>query len=284
MNTINKAGIIGAGMMGAEIGLCFALNNIEVYLKDIDLKFAESGKKRIQGILSKWTEQGKMDSDKSAKALERIIPKDNFSGFEDADLVVEAAIEDIEIKRNVFKELDEVCKEGCIFATNTSSIPISQLAGYTSRPAFFIGMHFFSPASVMKLVEVIPGLGTSKETIGKIMSVARDIGKEPVMAPDRAGFIVNRLLFAFITEAWRIVNEGAATPEDIDKAVKLGLGHPIGIFQMQDFVGLDNTISVSNILFEEYGERFKPSPLLKRKVAANHLGKKVKKGWFDYNK
>jgi 3-hydroxybutyryl-CoA dehydrogenase len=143
-------------------------------------------------------------------------------------------------------------------------------------------MHFFSPASIMKLVEVIPGLDTSEETIGKTMDIIREIGKEPIRVADRAGFLVNRLLFAFFNEAWRVVNEGAATPEDIDKAVKLGLGHPVGIFQLQDLVGLDNALAVSNILYEEYGERFKPSPLLKRKVAAKHIGRKAKRGWFDY--
>jgi 3-hydroxybutyryl-CoA dehydrogenase len=134
----------------------------------------------------------------------------------------------------------------------------------------------------MKLVEVIPGLDTSEETFGKTMETVRAIGKEPIRVADRAGFLVNRLLFAFFNEAWRVVNEGAATPEDIDKAVKLGLGHPVGIFQMQDLVGLDNALAVSNILYEEYGERFKPSPLLKRKVAAKHIGRKAKRGWFDY--
>jgi len=145
-----------------------------------------------------------------------------------------------------------------------------------------LGMHFFSPASVMKLVEIIPGLDTTEATVGKAMDIVREIGKEPVRTADRAGFLVNRLLFAFFNEAWRVVNEGAASPEDIDKAVKLGLGHPVGIFQLQDLVGLDNALSVSNILWEEYGDRFKPSPILKRKVAANHIGRKVKKGWFEY--
>ena len=134
----------------------------------------------------------------------------------------------------------------------------------------------------MKLVEVIPGLDTPETTIGKAMDIVREIGKEPVRVADRAGFLVNRLLFAFFNEAWRVVNEGAASPEDIDKAVKLGLGHPVGIFQLQDLVGLDNALSVSTILWEEYGDRFKPSPILKRKVAANHIGRKVNKGWFEY--
>ncbi|KPK96745.1 MAG: hypothetical protein AMJ95_12465 [Omnitrophica WOR_2 bacterium SM23_72] len=282
MNTVNKVSIVGAGMMGAEIALSFALHGASVLLKDINLDLSTAGKSRIEGILSIWQEKGKIEPEKRKKTIERVIPQDDYSGFGEVDFVVEAAIEDIETKRQVFRELDEACKRDCIFATNTSSIPITQLASSTSRPDLFIGMHFFSPASIMKLVEVIPGLETSEGTIGKTMDIAREIGKEPIRVTDCAGFLVNRLLFAFFNEAWRIVNEGGATPEDIDKAVKLGLGHPVGIFQMQDLVGLDNALAVSNVLYEEYGERFKPSPVLKRKVAANHIGRKVKKGWFDY--
>jgi 3-hydroxybutyryl-CoA dehydrogenase len=283
MGMIDKAAVVGAGMMGAEIALSCALHGAEVVLKDINLDLAKAGKSRIDGILAKWTEKGNIEKEEVGKVLERIIPQEDYSGFEDVDLVIEAALEDFKIKSQVFKELDEVCKQECIFASNTSSIPITQLATSTSRPDRFIGMHFFSPASIMKLVEVIPGLDTSEDTIQKTMDIIRDIGKEPIRVSDCAGFLVNRLLFAFFNEAWRVVNEGAATPEDIDKAVKLGLGHPVGIFQMQDLVGLDNALAISNILYEEYGERYKPSPLLKRKVAANHIGKKAKKGWYDYS-
>lgn len=271
-------------MMGAEIALSFALHGADVLLKDISMDLSTAGKNRMGGILAKWQEKGKIDQAESQKALDRVIAQDDYSGFQEVDLVIEAALEDFKIKSQVFKELDEVCKKDCIFATNTSSIPVAQLAAATSRPDRFIGMHFFSPASIMKLVEVIPGLDTSEDTTDKIMSVAREIGKEPVQAPDSAGFLVNRLLFAFFNEAWRMVNEGSATPEDIDKAVKLGLGHPVGIFQMQDLVGLDNAVAVSGVLYEEYGERFKPAPILKRKVAAKHFGRKTKKGWFDYNR
>ena len=282
MNTVNKVAVVGAGMMGAEIALCFALNGASVLLKDINLELSAAGKKRIEGILNKWSEEGKIEQDECKRVLQRVMPQDDYSGFNELDLVIEAALEDIDIKHKVFMELDEVCNERCLFASNTSSIPITKLAAGTSRPGLFIGMHFFSPASVMNLVEVIPGLDTSETTIGKAMDITREIGKEPVRVADRAGFLVNRLLFAFFNEAWRVVNEGAASPEDIDKAVKLGLGHAVGIFQLQDLVGLDNALSVSTILWEEYGERFKPSPILKRKVAANHIGRKVKKGWFGY--
>lgn len=284
MSSIKKAAVIGAGMMGAEIALSFALNGTTTLLKDIKLEYAKAGKTRVEGILAKWIEKGKMEKEKSEEALNLIIPQEDYSGFDDVDLVIEAALEDFKIKSQVFKELDEICKNECIFATNTSSIPVAQLAATISRPDRFIGMHFFSPASVMKLVEVIPGLDTSKETTDIIMEVARKISKEPVLAPDCAGFIVNRLLFAFFNEGWRMVNEGAATPEDIDKALQMGLGHPIGMFKMQDLVGLDNALAVSGVLQDEYGERYRPAPILKRKVAANHIGRKVKKGWYDYNK
>lgn len=283
MNTVKKIAVVGAGMMGAEIALSFALNGAEVLLKDVSLDLSRAGKDRIEGILVKWEEKGKIDFDERVKTIDRVIPQDNYAGFDDVDLVVEAAVEDFKIKSDVFQELEEACKKECIFATNTSSIPITQLAGNTSRSDRFLGMHFFSPASVMKLVEVIPGLDTSEDTTRKAMNIVHEIGKEPVRVADRAGFLVNRLLFALFNEAWRVVNEGSATPEDIDKAVKLGLGHPVGIFQLQDLVGLDNALAVSNILYEEYGERFKPSPVLKRKVAANHIGRKVKRGWFDYH-
>jgi 3-hydroxybutyryl-CoA dehydrogenase len=284
MASIKKAAVIGAGMMGAEIALCFASNGIEVVLKDINMDFANGGKKRIEGIVAKWQEKGKITQEDGAKVLGRITPSADYAGFGDVELVVEAALEDFKIKSQVFKELDNACKKECIFSTNTSSIPVAQLAAITSRPDRFIGMHFFSPASVMKLVEVIPGLDTSADTTAKVMSITQEIGKEPVKAPDCAGFIVNRLLFAFFNEAWRMVNEGSATPEDIDKAVKLGLGHPVGPFQMQDLVSLDNALAVTGILYDEYGERFKAAPILKRKIAANHCGRKTGKGWYDYSK
>jgi 3-hydroxybutyryl-CoA dehydrogenase len=282
MNTVNKVAVVGAGMMGAEIALCFAHHGAGVLLKDINLELATAGRKRIEGILNRFVEKGKVGQDERERVLQVVNPQEDYSGFNELDLVIEAAHEDIDIKHKVFKELDEVCNERCLFASNTSSIPITKLAAGTLRPGLFMGMHFFSPASIMKLVEVIPGLDTEEATIGKAMDIVREIGKEPVRVADRAGFLVNRLLFAFFNEAWRVVNEGAASPEDIDKAVKLGLGHPVGIFQLQDLVGLDNALSVSNILWEEYGDRFKPSPILKRKVAANHIGRKVKKGWFEY--
>lgn len=283
MNSVKKAAVIGAGMMGAEIALSFSLSGIDVILKDINMDLSSAGINRIHGILSKWEKNEKITWDESQNVIQRISAKDDYSDFEDVEIVIEAALENFEIKKKVFVELDEVCKnKDCIFASNTSSIPITRLAACITRPAQFIGMHFFSPASVMKLVEIIPGLDTSEITVSKTKEISSLIGKEAIIAPDRAGFIVNRLLFAFFNEAWRMVDEGAACPEDIDKAIKLGLGHPVGIFQMQDLVGLDNALSVTETLYNEYGERYKTSAILKRKVEANHIGRKVKRGWYDY--
>jgi 3-hydroxybutyryl-CoA dehydrogenase len=283
MKNVRKVAVIGAGMMGAEIALSFARQGIPVILKDIALDMALAGKRRVEGILSKWSEKGKIEPSLKEEIALRITPQEDYSGFDQVDLVIEAAIEERSVKNIIFAELDKACGPECLFASNTSSIPITQLAAATQRPDRFVGMHFFSPASVMKLVEVIAGLESSEETIATVLEIVREIGKEPVRVKDCAGFLVNRLLFAFFNEAWRAVDEGVATPEDVDKAVKLGLGHPVGIFQMQDLVGLDNALSVSTTLFEEYGERYKPSPLLKKKVAAGHFGRKTKKGWFTYN-
>jgi 3-hydroxybutyryl-CoA dehydrogenase len=284
MLSIQRIAVVGAGMMGAEIALSFAWCGAGILLKDVTLDLATAGKKRLEGTIKKWEEKGRIEKGGAEEALERITPQENYAGFDQVGLVVEAVVEDKEIKSRVFKELEETCSEHCIFASNTSSISISELAANTSRPDRFIGMHFFSPASVMKLVEVIPGLDTSEETVNKITDLVREISKEPVRVKDCAGFVVNRLLFALFNESWRLVSEDIATPEDIDKAVKLGLGHPVGIFQLQDIGGLDLALAVSRVLYEEYGERFKPSPVLKRKVAANHLGRKTKKGWFAYEK
>lgn len=283
MKNVRKVAVIGAGMMGAEIALSFAQQGLPVILKDIALDMALAGKRRVEGILSKWSEKGKIDPSLKEEIALRITPQEDYAGFDQVDLVIEAAIEERSVKNIIFAELDKACGPECLFASNTSSIPITQLAAATQRPDRFVGMHFFSPASVMKLVEVIAGLESSEETIATVLEIVRKIGKEPVRVKDCAGFLVNRLLFAFFNEAWRAVDEGVATPEDVDKAVKLGLGHPVGIFQMQDLVGLDNALSVGTTLFEEYGERYKPSPLLKKKVAAGHFGRKTKKGWFTYN-
>ena len=203
MKNIEKIGVIGAGMMGAEIALCFALNHVTVLLKDVSKEMADKGKQRADGILSKWVSKEKITPSDKEAALGRISAQGDYEGFSSLDLVIEAAIEVKAAKADIFKQIDSICNDACIFASNTSSIPITELAATTNRADRFIGMHFFSPASIMKLVEVIPGISTSEDTVRKATDAARTIGKEPVKVKDCAGFLVNRLLFAFFNEAWR---------------------------------------------------------------------------------
>jgi 3-hydroxybutyryl-CoA dehydrogenase len=282
--TIKKTAVIGAGMMGAEIALCSALSGLEVILKDVSMDLAEQGKERLKKTLESQVKKGRipMESHELERCLESIIPTDSYDGLKDVDLVIEAVVERMEIKREVFRQLDAVCKPACILASNTSSISITELASATGRLDKFIGMHFFSPATVMKLVEVIPGIDTSEETIEVAMTVARSMGKEPIRIKECAGFVVNRLLVAMLTEGMRIVEEGVASPEDVDKAMRLGCGHPVGPFHLMDMIGLDLNLEILQILHDAYGERFHPPLLLKRKVGAGHLGRKAKRGWYDY--
>jgi 3-hydroxybutyryl-CoA dehydrogenase len=202
------------------------------------------------------------------------------------DLVIEAVFEKFEIKKEVFNALDSVCKPETVFATNTSSIPITLLAASVSekRRGYFVGAHFFSPASIMKLVEVIPGLETHEETVEKSMEFCKSIGKTPIRVKDVTGFAVNRLLHAMWIEANRLLEEGVATPEDIDTACKLGLGHPIGPYALMDLTSNDLNLMIQRILYDSYGERFRPRPILKQKVDAGHLGRKTGRGWYVYKK
>ena len=286
MTKINKAGILGAGMMGAEIALSFAMAGCEVVIKDQTIEFAQRGKERLDGLLEKQIQKGKFPADQKAATLSRITPTGNYTLFENVDLIVEAVFEDKEIKKAALKEVDQACKPECLIATNTSSIPITLLATALKpeRRGLFAGAHFFSPASVMKLVEVIPGLETKEETISFIMECCRQIGKTPIRVKDVAGFVVNRILHAMWIEANRLLEEEVASAEDIDLGCKLGLGHPIGPYALMDLT--DNTLNlkVQEVLYEAYGERFKPRPILKQKVYANHLGRKVGRGWFKYEK
>jgi len=286
MNKVDKAGVLGAGMMGAEIALSFAMAGCEVVIKDQTIELAQKGKARLDGVLEKQIQKGKFPADQKAEALSRITPTDSYELFDNVDLVVEAVFEDKEIKKTALKEVDQVCKSECLIATNTSSIPITLLATAVKpqRRGLFAGAHFFSPASVMKLVEVIPGLETKEETVSYIMECCRQIGKTPIRVKDVAGFVVNRILHAMWIETNRLLEEEVATVEDIDLGCKLGLGHPIGPYALMDLT--DNTLNlkVQEVLYEAYGERFKPRPILKQKVYANHLGRKVGRGWFKYGK
>jgi len=289
MSEIKKIGILGAGMMGADIALSCALGGYEVLIKEINMELAEAGHKRIVSSLEKWVSKGRLtvDDEGMKKVGEAITPTDSFDGFEDVDLVIEAVFESVEVKAENFSALEKICKPSCIIASNTSSISMTKLGACFSEPsrkAQFIGMHFFSPAVIMKLVEVISGEETSTETADAVCKFCESIGKEPVRVVDCCGFVVNRILCAIDNEAIRLYEEGIASPEDIDKACMLGLGHPIGPFALMDQTANDLNIKIGKILQEAYGDRFRPRPAMVKKVDAGHLGRKTGKGWLDYGK
>ncbi|RJP80877.1 MAG: 3-hydroxyacyl-CoA dehydrogenase family protein [Desulfobacteraceae bacterium] len=283
MKTFQKVGVLGAGMMGAEIALCCARAGMDVVMKEITRELADQGKKRIDTILSKQVEKGKLEASEKTAILNRVTAVDTYSGFENADLVIEAILEVLEIKHKAYKELDEICKPDCIIASNTSSISITRLAS-AARQDRFIGLHFFSPASIMKLVEVIPGLLSSEETIAAGMEFCQAIGKTPVKVKNVEGFVVNRILCALMNEAYKLLDEGVATIEDIDTACQLGLGHPVGPFRLSDNISLDLLDKVHGILTGAYGERFKLPNAFREKLDAGHIGRKAGQGWYDYRK
>lgn len=279
----NNVLVLGAGMMGAEIAYCCATAGYHVVMKDINREIADKGKEKIVKILERLISKGQIEAPDKEAIAGRVKATDKYDEVENVDLVIEAVTENYDIKSKVFRELSALIRDDCIVASNTSAISITKLATNLKNPQNFVGMHFFSPASVMKLVEVIPGLETRNEVVDSAMSFCRKIGKEPItIKKECVGFVVNRILNAIFQEAFRLLDEGIATPQDIDKAVRLGLGHPVGPFQLLDLLGNDLALSVFEILFNEYGERFRPSPLLKQKVFANHLGRKTKIGWFTY--
>ena len=286
MGELKKVGVIGSGMMGAEIALCFARSGYEVVMKDSTLELAQKGKETQSSVLDRAVKKGTVQDNEKVAILDRTTPTDQYNLLADADIIVEAVFEDIEVKKDVFKQLDNTCKPDCIFATNTSSIPITLLATSVKpeRIGQFLGAHFFSPASIMKLVEVIPGLETEEETVAFVIDCCKKIGKTPVRIKDVTGFAVNRLLYAMMIEANRLVEEGVATPEDIDTACRLGLGHPIGPYALMDLISNDLNLKIEQILFDSYGARFRPRPILVQKVNANHLGRKTGRGWYNYDK
>ncbi len=286
MSTIQTVGILGAGIMGAEIALCFANAGCKVLLKDISTEAAQKGKDRLSKPLDKAIQKGKYTEEKKVETLEKIVPLGDYQGFDTADLVVEAVFENMDLKKKLLVEVADHCKSDCIIATNTSSIPITQLGAClpADRRPLFIGAHFFAPAFIMKLVEVIPGAETSEETTLALLEACRMIGKTPIRVKDTAGFVVNRMLFAFFNEAVRLVDEGVASIEDIDTACRLGLGHPIGPLALMDMADLGMALDVSNLLKESYGDRFRFGTALRQKVYAGHIGRKAGQGWYDYRK
>jgi 3-hydroxybutyryl-CoA dehydrogenase len=276
-----KIGVVGAGLMGAEIALVYALAGHDVLLSDTSAENLAAAMKRLGTILDKGVTRGFYKAEATAPALARIATTTDLALFADRDAVTEAVFEDEAVKAAIWRRLDAACKPDCLFASNTSSIAISALASYVgeARRRNFLGTHYFSPVSRMKLVEIIPAFETSEAAVETAMRLCRGAGKTPIRVKDVVGFAVNRVLHAFLIEAVKLVEEGVATPEDIDTACRLGLGHPIGPFELLDATTSSLSLQVQEILFEAYGERFRPPALLKQKVKAGYIGKKVGKGW-----
>ena len=278
-----KVGIIGAGTMGAGIAQAFAqTEGFTVVLCDINNEFAANGKKKIAKGFEKRIAKGKMEQAAADKILEKITTgTKDICG--DCDLIIEAAIENMEIKKQTFKELDDICKPEAIFATNTSSLSITEIGSGLKRP--IIGMHFFNPAPVMKLVEIIAGLNTPTELVDKIKKVSEDIGKVPVQVEEAPGFVVNRILIPMINEAVGIYAEGVASVEGIDAAMKLGANHPIGPLALGDLIGLDVCLAIMDVLYHETGDsKYRAHTLLRKMVRGKQLGQKTGKGFYDYTK
>ncbi|WP_417318735.1 3-hydroxyacyl-CoA dehydrogenase family protein [Emcibacter sp.] len=277
-----KIGVVGAGLMGAEIALVFALGGMPVVLNDLDEAALERAMLRLAKLLDKGVDRGFYTPEDRNQALAHITPATDLESLADCDLVTEAVFEALEAKKAVLQSLDALCRPDCIIASNTSTLPISTLAATLSpaRRPLFLGTHYFSPVSRMKLVEVVPGFDSDPAVTGKLIDILRNIGKSPVEIKDVAGFAVNRMLHAMLIEAIKLVEEGVATPEDLDIACQLGLGHPIGPFALMDAVSSGLCLQVQEILQEAYGERFRPPALLKQRVAAGLVGGRGQPGWI----
>lgn len=282
--TIKKVMVIGAGQMGAGIAQVTAQAGFEVLLNDMNEAALEKGMNNIEKLLTRAVEKERITESDKRQTLERLTASSTLEDAKDCDLVIEAIVENMEVKTKVFRELDKVAPAHTILATNTSSLPITEIAAATNRPEQVIGMHFMNPVPVMKLVEVIRGIQTSDETYEAIAKMTEDLRKTSVEVADFPGFAANRILMPMINEAIYAVYEGVASPEDIDTVMKLGMNHPMGPLTLADFIGLDTCLYIMEVLYEGFGDsKYRPCPLLRKYVKAGWLGKKSGRGFYQYN-
>jgi 3-hydroxybutyryl-CoA dehydrogenase len=280
---IRTVGVLGCGLMGSGIAQVAAGAGYKTIVREVNDGALQAGLGRIRKFLADGVAKGKVTDDAQSKTLANLAGTTNTADLKDCDIVIEAIVENLDEKRTIYAAVEAVVRPETILASNTSSLCITELAAATKRPDRFGGLHFFNPVPLMKLVEVIPALTTAAETNKTLTDFASSLGKEPIAAPDRPGFIVNRLLVPYLLDAIREYERGLGTIEDIDKGMKLGCGHPMGPFTLLDFVGLDTTYYIANIMFEEFREpRFAPPPLLKRMVLAGYHGRKTKRGFYTY--
>ncbi|MFZ0368374.1 MAG: 3-hydroxybutyryl-CoA dehydrogenase [Halobacillus sp.] len=281
--SINKVMVIGAGQMGAGIAQVFAQSGLYVKLNDLNQDALNNGLDGIKKRLDRAVEKGKLSTEGKNELVERLSGTTDMNEASDCDLVVEAVVENMDIKTKVFKSLDEIMPDHAILASNTSSLPITEIAAATKRPSQVIGMHFMNPVPVMKLVEIIRAIQTSDETYQAIEDLTKKINKSPVEVEDFPGFVSNRILMPMINEAIYTVHEGVASPEDVDTVMKLGMNHPMGPLTLADFIGLDTCLYIMEVLHEGFGDsKYRPCPLLRKYVKAGWLGKKSGRGFYSY--
>ena len=281
---VRKVGVVGCGLMGSGIAQVAAMAGFPTAVREVSEELLKKGLSSIEKSLAKFVEKGQLTTEQRSQTLWRLKPTTGLDNFADCDLVIEAVTENLELKRKIFTELDGIVKPEAIFASNTSSLSITEMMTATRRAPRFLGLHFFNPVPLMKLVEVVQTVVTDLAVVKIGLDYARKVGKTPILTKDRAGFIVNRLLVPYLLDSIRAFEEGLGSIEDIDNGMKLGCNHPMGPLTLNDFVGIDTTYYIAEILFNEYREkRFAPPPLMKRMVMAGLFGRKSGKGFYDYS-